>query len=93
MLTLILLAQLATTPPPTPPPTPIVLAGRVENGGARTLSDFALERRLGKRPTGSGTFSVTGATGMPALVMPAYQNDEQVTAPVPVNSTLSQYVQ
>jgi hypothetical protein len=40
--------------------------------GTRTLQDVAAERRLGKRPAGSGTFSVTGATGMPVLLSPVY---------------------
>ena len=38
-------------------------------GPTRSLSDVARERKLVK-PTGAGTFSVTGASGMPVLVGP-----------------------
>lgn len=63
MLAFILLAQLAAPPVQLPEPT----RRQSQAGGTMTLSDYARNRKLCPDPAGCGTFSVTGASGMPAL--------------------------
>jgi hypothetical protein len=68
VIALMLLAQIASAPVPLPAPV------RLESqaGGATTLSDYARGRKLCADPAGCGTFSVTGAPGMPVLLSPVY---------------------
>lgn len=56
-----------------PPSAPALgTASTAVSAKPRTLSDVAAERKLGKRPASGGTFSVTGASGMPVLLSPVY---------------------
>jgi len=73
MFLIALLAQVAAASPPasTPPPTPSALAGSASasvSARPRTLAEVARERKLGKKGVAGGTFSVSGASGTPAIV-------------------------
>lgn len=64
ILTALILAQLLSSTASAP-------VDKAGYGPPRTLSDLARERKL-RKPTGTGTFSVTGAEGMPVLLSPVY---------------------
>jgi hypothetical protein len=64
ILTALILAQLLSSTASAP-------VDKAGYGPPRTLSDLARERKL-RKPTGTGTFSVTGAEGMPVLLAPVY---------------------
>lgn len=67
LVALVLLAQIsAAAPSPALGPGAAAVSAK-----PKSLSDIARERKLVK-PTGTGTFSVTGAEGMPVLLAPVY---------------------
>jgi hypothetical protein len=65
LMTLVLLAQISAAATPAAsqaPPTPVLGAAfTAVSAKPRTLADVAAERKLVKRPAGSGTLSVAGA--------------------------------
>jgi hypothetical protein len=64
ILTALIFAQLLSSTASSP-------VDKAGYGPPRTLSDLARERKL-RKPTGTGTFSVTGVEGMPVLLAPVY---------------------
>lgn len=50
----------------------VILFGSTAAAQTKTLSDLAAERRAGVRGVVGGTFSVSGASGMPVLLAPVY---------------------
>jgi hypothetical protein len=68
MLAFLFLAQVASA---TPAPTPAAALGSASTAVSakpKTLADIARERKLGKKGVLGGTLSVSGASGMPAVL-------------------------
>jgi hypothetical protein len=77
----IFLAAMDAAPTPAtaqPPPAPALgTVSTAVSAKPKTLSDIALERKLGKRGVQGGTLSVAGASGMPRLTSGA--SDKEAT--------------
>ena len=71
MLAFLLLAQVVSSPPAPPAATPapaLGVASTAVSAKPKTLADLARERKLGKKGVSGGTLSVSGASGVPAVV-------------------------
>ena len=71
MLAILLLPQLASaaSAPPAATPAPALgVASTAVSAKPKTLADLAQERKLGKKGVSGGTLSVSGVSGLPAVV-------------------------
>ena len=71
MLAILLLAQVVSSTSAVPSATPapaLGVASTTVSAKPRTLADLARERKLGKKGVSGGTLSVSGVSGIPAVV-------------------------